>query len=437
MSKLEVDSSQTLLSRLTLNPTFRLPETRVVLTWLAVAVGLFLRIVEFTDNRQLYLDERLLLENLTDLPVWDLHTVLRNDQLAPPGFLVLERVMVRLPLPIIPTARLIPFLAAIATMFYFPRVAKRYLDPRAVPLATALFALGDYSIYYASEIKQYSVETALALMALGLAAWVDEDCEPADRQRRLLILSAFGVIGVWFSLPLIFSLAGVGLAFFLSRLKCRDWSQVATWTGIGSVWLLSFGGCFLVCDRIVTKAPFLRTWWDFAFLRIPPKSTEEAIGVLWQLVNVIIDPVGVVGPVSHVWTAILGSGLAILGFVVIANRSIPKSVIIVAPFVLAVIAAALKHYPFHGRLIQFLTPSILFFLAEGVASISRLGKTGRVVALLLAAFLLYQPSVDALYYRVMVRRSRPFDSHGDLHNDLLDELENRARKSLRQPVPRR
>jgi hypothetical protein len=68
------------------------------LTWLAVVVGVLLRVLDYADFRDLYLDERNLLHNLTDLAVFDFRTKLSEDQLAAPGFLVVERLLVRLPL---------------------------------------------------------------------------------------------------------------------------------------------------------------------------------------------------------------------------------------------------------------------------------------------------------------------------------------------------
>lgn len=431
MSQISRHSNKNLPTWRTTDFSLSIRDVLKSLTWLAVAVGLLLRVLEYADNRQLYMDEGFILENFTDSPIWDLHTVLKHDQLAPPGFLVIERIMVRLPLPVVPTARFLPFVAALATMFYFPKVARRYLDPRAVPLATALFALGDYSIYYASEIKQYSVEVALALMALGLAARI-EDEGPEERRRRLTILAGFGIVGVWFSFPLIFSLAGIGLAGLATQVQRKDWKQAGLWTAIGAAWLVSFGGCFLVSDRIVTKAPFLRIWWDFSFLRIPPHSMAEAIGVFWQFVNVVVDPTGVVTPAPHVWTGLLGGALGVIGLVALIRRSPAKALIVTAPFVFAAFAAALKHYPFHGRLIQFLIPSVVFLLAEGVAVVSRRGRIGFGASVILSAFLLIQPIGDAVYYRIVQPRARPFDSHGDLHHDLLDELELRAKEARLQ-----
>ena len=50
------------------------------------------RLLEYADNRPLYMDEGLLLTNLVELPVFDFSTTLTKDQLAAPGFLAVERM---------------------------------------------------------------------------------------------------------------------------------------------------------------------------------------------------------------------------------------------------------------------------------------------------------------------------------------------------------
>ena len=151
------------------------------------------------------MDEGSLLTNLVDLPIFDFSTTLSKDQLAPPGFLAVERMMVRLPLPTVWAARLIPLLCGIASMFLMRSVARRYLSPRAVPIAVGLFALDDWLIYYAVEIKQYCSDTTLTLVALLLAS-----AAAGLSRRRLLVLAGFGAVGVWFSHPLAMVLGGRG-----------------------------------------------------------------------------------------------------------------------------------------------------------------------------------------------------------------------------------
>ena len=116
----------------------------------------------------LYMDEALLLPNLVELPIFDFTTTLSKDQLAAPGFLVAERIMVRLPLPTVWAARLIPLLCGIASMFLMRSVARAYLMPRAVPIAVGLFAFDDWLLYYSTEIKQYCSDMTLTLCTLLL-----------------------------------------------------------------------------------------------------------------------------------------------------------------------------------------------------------------------------------------------------------------------------
>jgi hypothetical protein len=103
------------------------------LTWLAVAIGVILRVWEYLEFRTLYMDENSLLKNIVGRPLFGFHKVLEDDQMAPPGFLVIERLIVRLPMEVAAAGRLFPLFCGIASVFLTRSVAKRFLDPRAVP----------------------------------------------------------------------------------------------------------------------------------------------------------------------------------------------------------------------------------------------------------------------------------------------------------------
>ena len=136
------------------------------LTWLAVALGVILRVWEYLEFRPLYMDESALLANVADRAIFDFRHVLEGDQMAPPGFLAIERLLVQLPLDVRVTGRLFPLVCGIASVFLMRSAARRYLDRRAVPLAVGLLALGDHLLYYSAEIKQYSCDLMMALAAL-------------------------------------------------------------------------------------------------------------------------------------------------------------------------------------------------------------------------------------------------------------------------------
>jgi hypothetical protein len=431
-------------------------------TWVAVAIGVLLRVLEYVGFRDLYVDERSLLHNLTDFAVFDFHTRLREDQLAAPGFLVVERLIVRLPLNPILAARFFPLVCGISSVFLMRLVARRFLSRPAVPIAVGLFALSDWLVYYSTEIKQYSTDVALGLIALLLAAtckptWSSKGNplpdETADNTARdsLRALGIFGVIGVWFSHPLAFVLGGAGSYVMASAALRRDWKSAGRALGFSVVWAASFGACFWVSHAILTKRQFIWIWWDFAFLPLPPHSWAECERVFWHLVNVFNSPSDVLTPLGVLPSAFLALALFLAGAIALGVWRPGGLYLLVSPIVLALVASGMRQYPFHGRLLLFLVPMIHLLVAQGAASLAGLGSflvrvlalglpgwrwIKRVVAAICAlfvvspAFLLYQPAAEIVWrYAIIKNRFRGFDSHGDLRNDLLDYREYLQRKA--------
>jgi hypothetical protein len=407
---------------------------REVLTWAAVAIGVALRLLSYADNRPLYMDERSLLANLVRRPVFDFHTTLTEYQLAPPGFLVLERMVVRLPVDAVMAARFFPMACGVASMFLFRAAARRFLLPGAVPIAVGLFALSDWLIYYSTELKQYSCDLALGLVALLLAAGPaprDSSQSPGTHEasgpgtmsaRRLLYLGAFGAIGVWFSYPLILVLAGVGTYLLATAAVRKDTRGVVGLAAMGLAWVVSFAACYGVSHGILSKERFIWDWWDFAFLRLPPRSMAELRREFWQIVNVFDSPADVKTPMGPIATAMIALALSIVGSASILRRWPGDLYLLSAPVAFALTASALHQYPFHGRLLIFLVPSVHMLVSQGAAALARPG--GWRLSLALGAFLLFQPACDALWYQFVQPLGHVgYDSHGDLRPDLLDHLD--------------
>jgi hypothetical protein len=435
------------------------------LTWLAVGVGVALRLMEYIDCRALYMDERSLLINLTNLGVFDFHTMLAEDQLAPPGFLLLERLMVRLPLNMILTARFLPLVCGIASVVLIRLVARRFVSRLAVPIAVGLFALSDWLVYYSNEIKQYSADVALCLIALLLAAMCrvpppshrGDESNQADNtslRNSPLALGAFGIVGVWFSHPLAFVLGGAGTYVIGSAAIRRDWKTAGQGLLFSVAWAASFAACFKVSHAILTRGQFIWIWWDFAFLPLPPHSWADADRVFWQLINVFNSPADVLTPLGVLPSAFVALALFLFGLVALGVRWPGGAYLLVSPLVFALMASALRQYPFHGRLLLFLVPIVHLLVAQGAASLAWLGSLFvRLLAvglsdrpwiksavratcaaiLVMPALLLYEPAAEATYrYAIMRNRWRPFDSHGDLRNDLLDYLDRLEREAKGQ-----
>lgn len=137
---------------------------------LLVGLGVAVRVWAYAGNASFWLDEILLARNIVGLRLKELLTrPLRLDQVAPRGFLLVEKLAVlglggsQLAL------RLFPFLCAVAGVFLFRRLAERALEGLAVPFALALFATGVPFIKQAAEVKQYALDATGAILLTLLA----------------------------------------------------------------------------------------------------------------------------------------------------------------------------------------------------------------------------------------------------------------------------
>ncbi|QDV34185.1 glycosyltransferase family 39 protein [Tautonia plasticadhaerens] len=390
-------------------------------TWaaVAIAVGVAFRVAEYVADRTMWMDEEALLANVSGRPIFEFGEPMTNSQMAPPGFLAIARAWVRVLGDSSYAIRLLPLCCGIAALFAIRGVAGRFTSALAVPIATAFCAASDDLIYYATEFKQYSSDLLIGLGCLWLGSGL---MSGGWTRRRVVVSGALGVAAAWLSHPSVFVLGAVAGVVGLDAVVGRDWRRLAGAMGLGLTWAVAFWGCFVVSDAMISPGDreFLWTWWNFAFLPLPPGSIGEAVQVFWQFANVFSNPGGIGSPMGPRVTAILCVGLFLVGSASLAARDWRRALLLLLPIALTMAASALGRYPFHGRLLLVLIPSVLLPMSEGIAVSGR--RCGRLVMVALVALLLVSPTTLALEHILVKGRLRVFDSHGDQRNDLLDAL---------------
>lgn len=330
------------------------------------------------------MDESALASNVVGHPFWEAPHELRFEQLAPYGFLVVERLIAGVlgssPLVL----RLFPQVAGLAATFLFARI-RPTLGRRAGVVAVGLFAFSDSLIYFSSEIKPYMLDVLAAVICLSL---------PNARELhdagsgRLLATSAIGAALVWFSFPSAFCLAGVGLGWVL--FGSRDARSIGRIALVTIPWFLSFLGSHAVARVLLTTHSSMWVFWGFAF---PPRESGELIAwVGRRLLNLFANPMHFDTPFGASLSAVLGAAFALGGVAAVGRTDRERLVRLVGPILFALLAAWLRWLPFHGRLLLFTVPSLTWLIAEGAAALGdRLGggrrADGLVVALLLTPFL--------------------------------------------------
>ncbi len=361
------------------------------LDWYLIGAGVALRLAAYLDNRAPWLDESSLLGNIVSGPTFALFGRLTASQIAPPLFLMLERVLARLFGPSLWVLRLVPLLGGVASLFLLRAVARRIVPERAAWIALALLAVSDEQIYYSTELKPYGTDVTVAL-ALTLATLVFRDSPLSGR--RLAGYAAAGALAVWFSFPAIFVLAAAGMALWIEAVAARRWRHAAELVLVGVVWLASFGGMWLAAKSQVGEHRGLWVFWSIAF---PPPLADDPAWVLRRILFFFLSPLDWYGPFEPRLCAMPAIGCAVVGLAWLAAWKRFCLALLFGPMALVLVAATIRAYPFHGRLAMFLVPAFLTTVAVGADRIWAWSGHRAVGVTLLLLLLAYPVMLDCYY----------------------------------------
>jgi hypothetical protein len=356
------------------------------LVWAFMSLGIALRLRQYLFDRSLWNDETELVMNILRLSPTELLEPLNRGQIAPVGFLWLEKFSVHYLGTSEIALRLVPLLCGVSSLFLFLAVARRFLTAGAIPIAVALFAISDPVIYYASEVKQYSSDMVVALL---LYLVMDALFAAHLRVRSAIIAALVGGVAVWCSLSAVFILVGIGLAaaWVTARRGSRSFLLLAipaiVWTGN---WFLYY---VISLRKSAIIYHGLREYWQAAFAPLPPTSVADVLWYESTFFDLFRSPAGLtlVG---------IAAVAAFLGANEFRKRDDGKFLVLILPIVAALLASSFHRYPFQGRLLLFLTPSLLLFVAAGLEAVKQMTwEVARPLGALLIGLLFLDPMLTA------------------------------------------
>ncbi len=100
--------------------------------------GILVRLIQYLNNRSLWLDEASLALNIINRSYGELAQTLDHNQAAPLGFLWLEKLSTQIWGNNEYSLRLLPFIASILALGVFYRLVCLYSSTWAAPIAIAL-----------------------------------------------------------------------------------------------------------------------------------------------------------------------------------------------------------------------------------------------------------------------------------------------------------
>ena len=341
------------------------PGGRTVWWWLALAavvVGVVLRLWQWGLRTTFFMDELAVIHNLSRSVGHLVGAPLAEEQVAPPLFLLVEKGFLLVFGPSELSLRFPALLASIAALLLLWAVAKRVLDERLVPLALLTFAVGFTFVYYSNQVKQYASDVTVGLLVVWLALRLRDT--PLPTPRFWVAAALAGLILPFYSQASLMFFAGCGamlvlLAYFdPSRPRLRaTLAVVSTWAA-GSI--LSLAAAQRAMLPVVQN--FMHYFWREGMLPLNahlPRVFFGTIAERWA------NGLGWPHPTS-IWIVVtlLGAGL-------LWRRHREATLLLVAPWLPSIAAAALQQFPLRQRLMDFLMPSLILFVFAAFQAVMR------------------------------------------------------------------
>jgi hypothetical protein len=363
------------------------PEVLLVICFLVI--GIILRIWQYVANRSLWLDEAMLALNITHRSFAGLTQPLDYNQAAPLLFLFVQKDISVVLGNSEFALRLFPLMAGLLSLFLMYKTAKKYLQGTAGYIALALFCFSSTLIYYSSENKQYSSDVLFVLILLLAAHPCFQD---SAQPKSFLQLAAIGIIAMWMSHPAVFVLAAIGIVVIILPAFNKAWAKLLWPMLTCLLWLANLSFLYIISLRQTAANKLVTSYWNDSFMPMPPWNNWGWFGN--TLKSSFQDPWGL-------YFVAVSAILLLVGCISIFLRKWALGIVLILTIMTTLIASGFQKYPFSGRLILFLVPTIFFLIAEGIerirgtlANYSRLVASFTVAAL--ALLLLAQPAVRAL-----------------------------------------
>jgi hypothetical protein len=376
----------------------RLATGLIIALVLCIGIAARLRAVQLSTG--LFRDDAALATSILTRDERELMTKpLIDHQVAPIGYVLLSKELVRWLGPGDTVLRLPALVASILTLVVYLILARQVLSPDGQVFGLALMSFSMPLISFAARAKPYSSDVFVAVVLLTAGIW-------AMRRPPTLVsylaLAALGALAAVFSLPAVFVLGGVGLVLIFHSAAAGRVRESIGWIAVSALWLAVFLISYFLFHRQHSNTLMSNWFEDFAgFAPFPPRSIGHLKWYYNKFFELFQVPVGVeFGDLAAV--------LYLFGAYLIATR-VNRRVLamLIIPLILALAASALKKYPFSDRLVLYTCPLLVTVVAAGIAGVSRTETTTRLLRRLMAVVLLIYPT----YMTLTTLRSGTYSIH--------------------------
>ncbi len=348
--------------------------------------GLILRAKHYFTNCALWTDEAWFsigIVNRSWKEIFIGHELFPHCARAPLIFNFLEKLSITIFGNHEWSLRFFPFLFAIISLFIFYILLSRLKKPRLACIVMFFFALSPILIYYSAEVKQYSLDLFITLSLLLASEFL-----PKKRYSFKFVLT-FGLLGsicIWISNASLFILASIGIVFFFENLRRKRWNNVFRLSISFLFWISSFAILYYTSLKYMIYNEGLYVTWPDGFAPTPITVQGALLWLQDIFLKMFTDPLALSFPLLALFLFLTGARS-------LYKENKKRFFILILPIILLLIAGLARTYPFKGRVILLVIPSVLIFLSTGILFFSQKLKNHGNIFLIFILCLLFTNSL--------------------------------------------
>lgn len=336
----------------------KLPKSKLLkaLPIIIVLIGILARTNVYVHNRSLFIDEANLARNIVEKSLPEYFNSLDYEQYAPPLFLVETKIVTAILGNRDYSFRVIPLLSGIGCLVLMWMFLKEWEEEAIGQIyALSLFSFSVLAIRYGTEFKQYSSDALLALLLVWLA-WKDRD--KRWEWSSVLFWIGLGVGVIWYSMPAVFVLSGVGLYFlFLQR-----GLQFGRWLSVVTCWVISFAAYYyFVLSKDVFDSNLQNHHAEY-FVRLFTTSNEA-----WKTNGELV--VTLFKSITDKTAVPVGFGMLtfLMGLFAFYKQNKALLVLFSVPVLALLLVSNFQLYSFIPRMTLFILPLMMLVMARGLS----------------------------------------------------------------------
>ncbi len=361
--------------------------------WLAIIIiltGIILRVIFYLGDRSLWHDEAKLALVINNLSFYELSHPGASTELKfqpyPLGFLILEKSLVNFLGDQELIFRLFPLISGVFSLILFNILIKCYLSSEISLIGLGLLTFSPQLIYYSSEVRPYSSDILISLILLLMIEFIlGNDLN----KRAITILGVVGAVCIWFSTPSVFVWTGGYMALIMIFAWERNLKKVAQIFQICLLWAIGFLIYYFCYLRYFLRSTIAVTVWPWdvegGYFAVFPITSLKIVSCINQFILEFRMALYLLPTYQAISTVSLFA-IGTISFILLNGK---RFLILYSPVIMTLIAAGLKKYPFHQRLIFFLIPIFIIIITCGAEQIIKRTRNIRPLVFMCIISLLF------------------------------------------------